>query len=38
MVVAALGTPAAAGKTLELRRQESADAAGKKMSQQDKLR
>ena len=38
MVVAALGAPAAAGKTLELRRQEAMDAAGKKMGEMDNLR
>ncbi|KAL4457749.1 hypothetical protein ABPG75_012614 [Micractinium tetrahymenae] len=38
MVAAALGTPAAANKTAELRRCEAADAAGKTMSEQDNLR
>jgi hypothetical protein len=38
VVVAALGLPAATGKTMELRRQESADAAGKVMSDGDRLR
>jgi uncharacterized protein YbjT (DUF2867 family) len=38
VVVAALGAPAAAGTTLELRRQEAMDAAGKKMGEMDNLR
>ena len=38
LVAAALGTPAAAGKTAELRRQEAADAAGRSMSERDTLR
>lgn len=38
LTVAALGTPAAAQKTMELRRQESADAAGKTMGDLDNLR
>lgn len=38
VVVAALGTPAAAQKTAELRRQEAADAAGREMSDADTLR
>lgn len=38
MAAAAVGTPASAQKTFELRRQEAADAAGKAMSEQDTLR
>lgn len=38
MVVAALGTPAAAQKSFELRRQEASDAAGKSMTEGDNLR
>lgn len=38
MVAAALGTPAAANKTAELRRSEAADAADKSMTEQDNLR
>ena len=38
MVATALGTPAAAGKTAELRRQTAADAAGKSMSERDNVR
>jgi uncharacterized protein YbjT (DUF2867 family) len=38
VVVAALGAPAAAGKTMELRRQKAMDAAGKKMGEMDNLR
>lgn len=38
VAAAAVGTPASAQKTFELRRQEAADAAGKAMSEQDTLR
>lgn len=38
LVVAALGLPAAAQKTMELRRQEATDAAGKTMGDLDNLR
>ena len=37
-MVAALGTPAAARKTYELRRSEATDGAGKSMSDADNLR